>query len=103
VQLTNKDLPTTRLRLLNEQGQLCALCHQTITGRAVVDHDHKSGLIRGVLHSQCNWMLGKIEAAQRRSGQKDFARLSAEYLELEPTSLLYPKKAKRRKRKKRAK
>ena len=34
-------------------------------GSAVVDHDHASGLIRGVIDRQANVLLGKIERLQK--------------------------------------
>lgn len=44
------------------QGQLCAIC-QRATGRTrnlSVDHDHKTGLVRGLLCRPCNDLLGHI-------------------------------------------
>lgn len=53
---------------LAAQGGLCALCGETIeTGKAVLDHDHKSGLIRGVLHRGCNALEGNITNALPRN------------------------------------
>lgn len=43
------------------QGHKCALCNEPIDGDAVLDHDHKTGLVRCVLHRGCNALLGKIE------------------------------------------
>jgi hypothetical protein len=60
--------------LLREQGGLCPLCSQpidlTIKGEGVLDHDHDSGLIRGVLHRSCNAAEGKISNAAARWGAK---------------------------------
>jgi hypothetical protein len=53
---------------LAAQGGLCALCGETIeAGKAVLDHDHKSGLIRGVLHRGCNALEGNITNALPRN------------------------------------
>lgn len=56
------------------QGGVCAIC-QRATGatRALsVDHDHKTGLVRGLLCSTCNKLLGHLrddaEAARRIAG-----------------------------------
>jgi hypothetical protein len=62
--------------LLAAQGGLCAICHQPETMRAVrrlaIDHDHQSGLIRGLLCHGCNLGIGRfgddpnlLEAAAR--------------------------------------
>jgi hypothetical protein len=53
---------------LAAQGGLCALCGEPIeTGKAVLDHDHKTGLIRGVLHRGCNALEGTITNALPRN------------------------------------
>ena len=46
------------------QGGVCALCGkiQKSGKRLAVDHRHSDGLIRGLLCSQCNRLLGKIES-----------------------------------------
>ena len=47
----------------NFQGSVCALCgkKQKSGKRLATDHRHSDGLIRGLLCSQCNRLLGKIE------------------------------------------
>lgn len=53
---------------LTAQGGLCALCGETIEpGKAVLDHDHKTGQIRGVLHRGCNALEGNITNALPRN------------------------------------
>ena len=53
---------------LAAQGGRCALCQEPIeSGKAVLDHDHKSGLIRGVLHRGCNALEGNITNALPRN------------------------------------
>ena len=44
-----------------EQAGRCAICLTAEVngkGRFHVDHDHETGLIRGLLCNHCNWMLG---------------------------------------------
>jgi Recombination endonuclease VII len=59
----------TRKLLLEQQGFKCAICDQPLAeDKAVLDHDHKGGHIRAVLHRDCNIMLGKVENASVRTG-----------------------------------
>ena len=62
------EIPVVRGYLLEQQNNCCGLCGDTIEeGKAVLDHDHRSGIIRRVLHRGCNSMLGKIERNMARS------------------------------------
>ena len=63
-----------RSQQLSEQKHCCALCGDMIIDDAVLDHDHKTGLIRKVLHRGCNAMLGKIENNMARN-RMDIVRL----------------------------
>jgi len=56
--------------MLSRQGYLCAIClreepnmHQY--QRLAVDHDHKTGKVRGLLCSQCNTAIGKLQHSPR--------------------------------------
>lgn len=60
--LKSSEVAAYRKTALEAQDGRCALCGETIAdGEAVLDHDHKEGHVRGVLHSGCNAMLGHIE------------------------------------------
>ena len=55
-------------KMLVDQQQCCALCHEPMELggrirplRAVVDHDHVTGVVRGLIHSRCNKLLGFAE------------------------------------------
>jgi hypothetical protein len=61
MKLKYKDVKPLRETLLSQQQGICALCNEPIVDDAVLDHDHKTGLIRKVLHRGCNALLGKIE------------------------------------------
>ncbi len=51
-----------RDKLLEYQYNRCALCGELLLGSSAnLDHDHNTGLIRGVIHRDCNTLLGKIE------------------------------------------
>ncbi|KPK13993.1 MAG: hypothetical protein AMJ56_00350 [Anaerolineae bacterium SG8_19] len=54
--------------MLKAQNGVCAICNQPEThmrnGKLkalAVDHDHKSGAIRGLLCSDCNTGIGKLK------------------------------------------
>jgi hypothetical protein len=53
------------LDLLRKQGGRCGICQRSISyggrnkGVAVVDHEHATGSVRGILCSECNFLLGK--------------------------------------------
>lgn len=88
--------------LKTKQGGLCPLCQYpidlTIKGEGVLDHDHDSGEIRGVLHRSCNAAEGKIANAAARWGAKSssYAAIIAYlkhlvgYLEAPGAGLIYP-------------
>lgn len=68
----------------------------TRTNDWVVDHDHKTGLVRGVISRVGNSLIGKIENfLKSRGGQKEvnFPRILrniADYLEREQLDVLHP-------------
>lgn len=46
-------------RMLKDQSGVCKICAKTPGKRALcVDHDHKTGAVRGLLCDQCNFALG---------------------------------------------
>ncbi|MFI1796374.1 endonuclease VII domain-containing protein [Streptomyces sp. NPDC020379] len=66
-------------RLFELQGGRCAVCGGTRRQRLSVDHDHKTGLVRGLLCRMCNGRL--LTAARDRP---ETLRAAAEYLEDPP-------------------
>jgi len=66
------------------QGNVCAICKEpgilpaqggSMNETLCVDHDHKTGLIRGIIHGRCNHALGHIR------DDANIARGAANYLE----------------------
>jgi hypothetical protein len=54
-------IPLGSYALLYEaQGGQCFICRRATgrTKRLAVDHDHKTGLVRGLICKPCNWLLG---------------------------------------------
>jgi len=53
----------TLLRMLERQNGVCAICHQLCAHkkRLNVDHDHRTGKVRGLLCWNCNTSLGKFQ------------------------------------------
>lgn len=51
-------------RMAEAQGHKCAICHSTDPrgngSRFAVDHDHKTGKVRGLLCGPCNMGIGKL-------------------------------------------
>lgn len=58
-------------RMLAEQGGKCAICRQECKTRShlCIDHDHATGVVRGLLCNACNVALGIL--------RDDVARLEA--------------------------
>lgn len=88
-----------RARLGAEQKGLCAICRRPLgdkTKAPVLDHDHLTGEIRGVLHRGCNSLLGHIENGKARYGLtavSDLARFLAgvqEYMHAPGHGVLHP-------------
>lgn len=49
------------ISILKSQNESCAVCgkSQIANGKSfAIDHDHKTGIVRGLLCSDCNFMLG---------------------------------------------
>ncbi len=52
--------PVAAENLLSRQGHACALCSEPFTTTPRVDHDHKTGKVRGFLCHGCNVGLGAL-------------------------------------------
>lgn len=86
-------------QLVARQGNKCAICNMPFSGRdkAVLDHDHDTGFIRGALHNSCNGTEGRIKAVARRGhrgvGSYDYLIGLGKYLEKHSTvqvALIHP-------------
>ena len=50
-----------RDQMVTNQAGRCAICTDLFTGVVHVDHDHKTGALRGILCPTCNQQLGRLE------------------------------------------
>ena len=84
-----KDVAKVREKLYKEQGGKDALTGLPLDYKqAVTDHNHNTQYVRGVLHRQCNAVLGKIENLWVRylsywfeGTLSEFLRKAADYIE----------------------
>lgn len=84
--------------LLKRQDYRCAVClrpHSEFRHRLCVDHDHSSGLIRGLLCVHCNrYVVGR----HRKEKGSELLLAAYEYLTREYPGWVVPPKIKKRKR-----
>lgn len=75
--LTAKTLTEWRATKVAAQGNVCALCGDPfdVKNPPVGDHDHRTGLMRAVLHRGCNAALGHVENNAARYFLTDPKRL----------------------------
>jgi|WetSurMetagenome_2_1015567.scaffolds.fasta_scaffold179201_2 hypothetical protein len=52
--------PSQYIDLLRKQNFVCAICERVQS--LVIDHDHKTNAVRGLLCNRCNWGMGFIDA-----------------------------------------
>lgn len=94
--LKHAEVQIVRAEMLGKQRSLCELCRTPITSRPVLDHNHTTGAVRGVLHAGCNSLLGKLENNAARYGVRDIGTFTngvAQYLRLHMvnvTGLVHP-------------
>lgn len=80
-----------RNRLKAKQGNVCAICKKAFTKAdyPVLDHDHDTGFIRGVLHNSCNQAEGKVKSRAHMShkgvSSAEYVIALGEYLKLHST------------------
>lgn len=101
-QLKSKDIKKFRAFILKTQNGKCLVCGK-VPKRACLDHSHTkrikgTGLIRGVVCSNCNVMIAKSENNSNRYGfnQKELPtilRSIADYLERKHLPFIHPSEA----------
>lgn len=103
------EVAVVRTRILKEQDFKCAVCGCSLKGRVrggpTLDHDHGTGIVRGVLCKVCNTGEGKLKTVAVRYGGGTlnymvWLRALLGYLSMHSsprTKYLYPIKKKGRK------
>lgn len=104
MKLKYTQIKTHREQQLLAQGNCCALCGEEIIDDAVLDHDHKTGLVRQVLHRGCNMYIGKMEnnMARNKITRERLINLLGNfvnYIETQHTDLIHPTHKPRTKKK----
>lgn len=95
MKLKYTEVKSYRAQQLERQDSCCALCGEKIIDDAVLDHDHKTGLVRQVLHRGCNALLGKIENNMLRNRMtkerlSTWAEKLIEYITVTHTDVTHP-------------
>lgn len=73
------------LGILIAQGRQCAICRHSLT-RPVIDHDHTTGRVRGLVCFRCNSWLAAIENVKFVTAAHRYLR---EHVMLPPTHEFY--------------
>jgi hypothetical protein len=62
--------------ILESQDNKCCICKKELTGISnAVDHDHKTGIVRGILCGYCNhWNLGRLTDWELVQRMADYLR-----------------------------
>lgn len=68
--------------LLSMQDASCSVCNGALPGIPIVDHDHLTGLARGLVCSSCNSILGYADSGEPIDGRR--AAAIARYLNDSP-------------------
>lgn len=67
-QITKSQVAGVLQQLVVRQGKKCAVCNESFKSYdpPVLDHNHKTGYIRGALHRSCNGAEGKVKVKAYR-------------------------------------
>lgn len=98
-QLKTNEVASVLSQIVVKQGKVCAVCGKPFTprDRAVLDHCHTTGFIRGALHNSCNGAEGRVKT-KANLGHKgvsahDYIVGLGKYLDLNKTprfNLIHP-------------
>jgi hypothetical protein len=101
--LKNSEIRAYREAQLWRQDYVCPLCEKTIElDQAALDHCHRTGSVRMVVHRWCNSVLGRIENWSKRVGGINNLQLLRNilvYLEKDTTGIMHPMHNRKRRKK----
>lgn len=60
----------TRKKMATKQRNRCAICRRKVA--LVVDHDHKTGRVRGLLCNSCNRAIGLLSTQRLLNAAKEY-------------------------------
>lgn len=73
VKMKKTDIPEIRKMLVTQQHGICPICGGNLTRclprNVVIDHDHRTGIVRAALHRGCNKVEGSILYTIRHWGK----------------------------------
>ena len=61
------------LEMIHSQLNACAICRKPMV-RPHVDHNHRTGVVRGILCSRCNSCLAEFEIPGRQDAYNDYLK-----------------------------
>jgi RNA polymerase subunit RPABC4/transcription elongation factor Spt4 len=66
--LSAREIPLAKVALVKRQEGKCPLCQDPLPiSNACLDHNHKTGLVRGALCRNCNGIEGKVHNLANRA------------------------------------
>jgi len=98
IRIKTRDIPIYKKKLLKRQGGRCCLCGRDLSTmelkNVVLDHDHVTGNIRGVLCRLCNGHEGRVKTlatqCAKLTGYQAWVIALGEYYKAKPCKELHP-------------
>ncbi len=82
MQLKTSEIKSYREKQLELQLGICPLCYRGIApSEAALDHCHRTGMVRRVLHRTCNSVEGRILHWAKRNGKIEYTKFIRNLLE----------------------
>ena len=72
-------------QMLAIQNHCCALCSRPLAGKVDIDHCHRTGVVRGILHAECNFTVGFFEDRELLTKALNYIRFQRRRIQTCPT------------------